>query len=33
MSVVADVVDAADPARLALVAIASDGERSEISFG
>jgi acyl-coenzyme A synthetase/AMP-(fatty) acid ligase len=33
MSFVADVVDAADPARLALVAIAADGERSEISFG
>jgi acyl-coenzyme A synthetase/AMP-(fatty) acid ligase len=28
-----DVVDAADPARLALVAIAEDGERREISFG
>jgi acetyl-CoA synthetase len=28
-----DVVDAADPRRLALVAIAGDGERSEIAFG
>jgi len=28
-----DVVDAADPARLALVAIARDGERREIAFG
>jgi acyl-coenzyme A synthetase/AMP-(fatty) acid ligase len=33
MSFVADVVDAADPSRLALVAIARDGERREISFG
>jgi len=33
MSFVADVVDAADPSRLALVAIAGDGERREISFG
>ena len=33
MSFVADVVDAADPSRLALVAIAADGERREISFG
>jgi acyl-coenzyme A synthetase/AMP-(fatty) acid ligase len=28
-----DVVDAADPGRLALVALARDGERREISFG
>jgi acyl-coenzyme A synthetase/AMP-(fatty) acid ligase len=28
-----DVVDRADPAQLALIAIARDGERSEISFG
>jgi acetyl-CoA synthetase len=28
-----DVVDAADPSGIALVAIACDGERSEISFG
>jgi acetyl-CoA synthetase len=28
-----EVVDAADPARLALVALARDGERREISFG
>jgi acyl-coenzyme A synthetase/AMP-(fatty) acid ligase len=33
MSFVADVVDAAEPSRLALVALARDGERSEISFG
>ena len=33
MSFVADVVDAADSSRLALVAIAGDGERREISFG
>ena len=33
MSFVADVVDAADRTRLALVAIAADGERREISFG
>ena len=33
MSFVADVVDAADPSRLALVAIAGTGERREISFG
>jgi acetyl-CoA synthetase len=33
MSFVADVVDAADPSRLALVAIAGDGERREIAFG
>ena len=32
MSFVADVVDSADPSRLALVAIAANGERSEISF-
>jgi acetyl-CoA synthetase len=28
-----DVVDAADPSRLALVALSADGERSEITFG
>ena len=33
MSFARDVVDAADRSRLALVAIAGDGERSEISFG
>ncbi len=33
MSFVADVVDSADPSRLALVAIAAGGERSEVSFG
>ena len=33
MSFVREFVDAADPARLALVAIARDGQRSEISFG
>jgi len=33
MSFVADVVDAADPSRLALVAIAGDGVRREIAFG
>jgi acyl-coenzyme A synthetase/AMP-(fatty) acid ligase len=33
MSFVADLVDAADPSRLALVAIAADGQRREISFG
>jgi len=33
MSFVADVVDAADRSRLALVAIAADGERREVSFG
>jgi acetyl-CoA synthetase len=33
MSFVAEVVDAADPSRPALVAIAGDGRRREISFG
>jgi len=33
MSFVADVVDAADPSRVALVAISHDGERREVSFG
>jgi acyl-coenzyme A synthetase/AMP-(fatty) acid ligase len=33
MSFVRDVVDAADPSRLALVAIARDGERREVAFG
>src|SRR5215207_3533830 len=33
MSFVADVVDSADPSRLALVAIAADGDHREISFG
>jgi acyl-coenzyme A synthetase/AMP-(fatty) acid ligase len=33
MSFVSEVVDAADPSRLALVAIGRDGERREISFG
>jgi acetyl-CoA synthetase len=33
MSFAADVVDAADPSRLALVAIAGDGQRREIGFG
>src|SRR5215210_5916908 len=33
MSFAADVVDAADPSRLALVAIGRDGARREISFG
>jgi acetyl-CoA synthetase len=33
MSFVRDVVDSADPSSLALVAIAADGERREISFG
>jgi acetyl-CoA synthetase len=33
MSFVAEVVDAAEPSRLALVALATDGERREISFG
>ena len=33
MSFVADVVDAADRSRLALVAIAADRERREVSFG
>jgi acyl-coenzyme A synthetase/AMP-(fatty) acid ligase len=33
MSFVADVVDAADPSRPALVAIAADGERREVTFG
>jgi acyl-coenzyme A synthetase/AMP-(fatty) acid ligase len=33
MSFVAEVVDAAEPSRLALVAIGRDGERREISFG
>ncbi len=32
MSFVRDVVDAAEPSRLALVAIGADGERQEISF-
>src|SRR6187551_2732413 len=33
MSFAREVVDAAEPSRLALVAIGRDGERSEISFG
>src|SRR3954467_11268102 len=33
MSFVRSVVDAAEPSRLALVAIARDGERREVSFG
>ena len=33
MSFVADVVDAADRSRLALVAVGRDGERRELSFG
>src|SRR5215217_8216093 len=33
MSFVRDVVDAADPSGLALVALGRDGERREISFG
>ena len=33
MSFVREVVDAAEPSRLALVAIAGDGERREITFG
>jgi acyl-coenzyme A synthetase/AMP-(fatty) acid ligase len=33
MNFVADVVDAAEPSRLALVAVADGGERREISFG
>ena len=33
MSFVAEVVDAADPSRMALLAIAANGERREISFG
>jgi acyl-coenzyme A synthetase/AMP-(fatty) acid ligase len=33
MSFVGEVVDAAEPSRLALVAIGRDGERREISFG
>src|SRR5687768_18393859 len=33
MSFARDVVDAAEPSRLALVAIGRDGERREISFG
>src|SRR3954469_15837300 len=33
MSFVGDVVDAAEPSRLALVAIARDGERRELTFG
>jgi acetyl-CoA synthetase len=33
MSFARDVVDAADPSRLAIVAVARDGERREISFG
>ena len=33
MSLVGEVVDAAEPSRLALVAIARDGERREIPFG
>jgi acetyl-CoA synthetase len=33
MSFVAELVDAAEPSRLALVAIGSEGERREISFG
>ncbi len=33
MSFVADVVDAAEPSRLALVCISAEGERRELSFG
>ena len=33
MNFARDVVDAADPARLALVALSGDGERREIAFG
>src|SRR3954453_2029153 len=33
MSFVRDVVDAAEPSRLALVAIGRDGERRELTFG
>src|SRR3954452_25397775 len=33
MSFVRDVVEAADPSRLALVAIARDGQRRELTFG
>ena len=33
MNFARDVVDAADPRRLALVAVSRDGERREISFG
>src|SRR3954469_1560155 len=33
MSFVRDVVEAADPSRLALVAVARDGERRELTFG
>ena len=33
MNFVGDVVDAADASRLALVAIAANGERREIAFG
>ena len=33
MSFVRDVVDAAEPSRLALVAIEADGERREVTFG
>ena len=33
MSFVADVVDSANPSRLALVAIGANGERREVSFG
>ena len=33
MSFAADVVDAAEPSRLALVAIGRDGARREIGFG
>src|SRR6185436_7708082 len=33
MSFVGELVDAADPARLALVAIGRDGERRELTFG
>jgi acyl-coenzyme A synthetase/AMP-(fatty) acid ligase len=33
MSFVAEVVDGADPSRLALVTLAADGERREVSFG
>ena len=33
MNLSRDVVDAADPARLALVALSADGRRREIAFG
>ena len=33
MNFAREVVDAADPRRLALVAVGADGERSEIAFG